>query len=651
MSALLLSLLLGQAAPQDPLRDWSYQRKEVNPRTGREEVTAIIGGAEALPVSLAPGREVLEVRKVKARYFTEPRSPEDKSVEVRIEAEKGRMDNGARTLRIEDGVRVLRAADGALLEASEAVVHFPLRYVCVACDPRREATATCPGCAAALKERALKCPGCEFDLKAKPPRCPACGAALRDRSFPSVEVPGTFSFAGPEGVLRGEGLSTDDALRATRVARNGYFEIVGNPADLARAPGARGAPRRAVSQLACRGPLTIAESEADGRTRVRALEAVRLDRIDEAGTSTAKADELELAVVRAPLGPQVREIRARGRVELDTVSFADGLGVTARGDALDWDHVDLTFWSEDLVRMEGAPAQARIGPNDVRSRTLRLQGPEGLATFEGEVRADLDAAGRRVALASDRLEAKAAARAPAGWELREVEAAGRVVLTGLLPAEGDAGGRAEAERFRWNLAEQRGLLESPRFVRLVQGTSTVRAPRVVVENAGATVVLKGPKEIVFRPPAQEGRPPEEIRASCEGDAVLRSASGRIAMAGGCSIRTGEFRMTCDRVDALLGKGGEGLQSLRAAGRVRADRPGDGVVLYGDRMTYDPSKRELELFGSPFAVAEGSRMTSVQERLVFYERPNGKPGGTIRYMEMRRGSGAGIRITLTAGGMK
>jgi hypothetical protein len=65
------------------------------------------------------------------------------------------------------------------------------------------------------------------------------------------------------------------------------------------------------------------------------------------------------------------------------------------------------------------------------------------------------------------------------------------------------------------------------------------------------------------------------------------------------------------------------------------------------MTYDPTKKELELFGTPFAVAEGKRMVSQQERLVFYERPNGKPGQTIRFMEMRRGSGTGIRISLTS----
>jgi hypothetical protein len=41
------------------------------------------------------------------------------------------------------------------------------------------------------------------------------------------------------------------------------------------------------------------------------------------------------------------------------------------------------------------------------------------------------------------------------------------------------------------------------------------------------------------------------------------------------------------------------------------------------------------------------MVSQQERLVFYERPNGKPGQTIRFMEMRRGSGTGIRISLTS----
>lgn len=253
-----------------------------------------------------------------------------------------------------------------------------------------------------------------------------------------------------------------------------------------------------------------------------------------------------------------------------------------------------------------------------------------------------------MSLSAERLAARAAPRAPAGWELRDVEATGRVVLSGLLPGEGQAAGRAEAERFRWDLAAQRGILESPRFVRVVQGTNTILAPRVVVEDGGATVILKGPKEIVFAQPAENG-PAEEYRATAEGDVVLQSGSGRIRMERACTLRTKEFRMTCDRIEALLGKGGGGLQSLRAFGNVRAERPGDGIHLYGDRMVYDPVKKEVELFGSPFAVADGSRMVSYQERLVFYERANGKPGETVRFMEMRRGSGPGIRITLTPPG--
>ncbi len=644
LGSLLVLAVQAAPGPQDPLRDWSYQRKEINPRTGQEEVTAIIGGAEAVPVDLTPKREILEVRKVKARYFTEPRRPGEDSVEVRIEAERGRMDNAARTLRILEGVRVRRVSDGALLETREALLRFPLRYVCVPCDPRRDAPARCPGCAAPLAERADRCAACALDLRKKSPSCPACGAALKDRTFTSVEVPGGFSFSGPEGVLRGEGLDADDALGAIRVARNGYVEVVGNPGDPARAAAAR--PR--VAQLACRGPLTIEESAPEARTRIRAREAVRMDRIDESGTTTARADEADIVLVRTPTGPQVRELRARGRVDLDSVSFAEGRGMSVRGDALDWEHRDLSFWSEDAARIEGSPAEAKVGPQVVRSRRMTLRGPEGWALFEGEVNADLlppagGPAAQRVTLESERLFARASSAAAGGWDLRDVEATGRVVISGLLPG---AAGRAEAERFRWDLAAGRGILESPRFVRVVRGANRILAPRVVVEDAGETVILKGPKEIVFLQPSPQG-PPEEVRATAEGDVVLHSGAGRIRMERACAIRTRDFRVSCDRVDALLGEGGAGLRSLRAAGKVRADRPGDGVVLYGDRMTYDPVRRELELFGSPFAVADGNRMVSYQERLVFYERENGKPGESVRFMEMRRGSGTGIRIRLGA----
>jgi hypothetical protein len=327
------------------------------------------------------------------------------------------------------------------------------------------------------------------------------------------------------------------------------------------------------------------------------------------------------------------------------------MSVTARGDTLDWDHRDLSFWSEDFARVEGTPAVAKIGANEVRSRKMRFTGPEGRALFEGDVKARLQPdpggpASRPVELAAERLETQAVPRVPAGWELRDVEATGQVVLTGLIPGQADAPGKAEAQRFRWDLVSQRGLLEAPRFVRILQGTNTILAPRVVVEQGGATVVLKGPKSIRFSQPGENGEI-EEYRASSEGDAVLQSGTGRIRLERDCSLVTRDFRMTCDRVDALLGKEGQGLQSLRAFGGVRARRTADGVNLFGDRMTYDPTKKELELFGTPFAVAEGKRMVSQQERLVFYERPNGKPGQTIRFMEMRRGSGTGIRISLTS----
>jgi hypothetical protein len=432
------------------------------------------------------------------------------------------------------------------------------------------------------------------------------------------------------------------------VARHGYLELIGRPDAVARRD-PKAVPRRMISQLACRGPLTITEQGEKGAgALIQAREDVRLDKIDETGTTTARAQEADIVVVRTPLGREIRELRARGRVEFDGVSFSDGMGVTATGASLLWTHVGLTFWSEDQARIEGSPATARIGGSEIRARSMLLEGPDGNGLFEGDVTASLLQGDRRIEVASRRLRARARPRAPAGWELREFEADGDVVLSGILPGEGKAPGRAEAERFRWNLAEQRGILEAARFVRIVQGTNTILAPRVVIEDGGSTVVLKGPKEIRFSQPAAEGAPAEELRASAEGDAVLYAGSGRIRMERACSIRTKEFRMTCDRVDALLEKEGGGVRSLRAAGNVRAQRPLDGVSLYGDRLSYDPVRRELEIFGSPFAVADQGRMVSQQERLVFFERTNGKPGSTVRYVEMRRGALPGIKITLTAG---
>ena len=91
---LLIALLFAQQKPpdapkvsQEPIKDWKYQHKEVNPRTGIEEVSMILDGKEAIPLSLTPGKEVFDIRGIHARYFTDPRNPGEQSREIDVRAD------------------------------------------------------------------------------------------------------------------------------------------------------------------------------------------------------------------------------------------------------------------------------------------------------------------------------------------------------------------------------------------------------------------------------------------------------------------------------------------------------------------------------------------------------------------------------------
>src|SRR5471032_3006044 len=141
----LLLLLLArlqepQQLPKEPVQDWKYQLKDLrkDPKTGIdiEEVTLILEGKEAIPRSLTRGKEIFDVRGVDARYFTTPGKGDEKSREIKVKADRGTIDKGARTLKLDDNVRIVRKGDAekqkvdTILLTPSALLHFNTMYEC-----------------------------------------------------------------------------------------------------------------------------------------------------------------------------------------------------------------------------------------------------------------------------------------------------------------------------------------------------------------------------------------------------------------------------------------------------------------------------------------------------------------------------------------
>jgi hypothetical protein len=244
--------------------------------------------------------------------------------------------------------------------------------------------------------------------------------------------------------------------------------------------------------------------------------------------------------------------------------------------------------------------------------------------------------GAPLKLTARRLDARGA---PDGT-LREVDASGAVVLEGL----GDQGGRAEADRFRWNLADRRGSLEKTPFVRVVQQGSVVEAPQIVLEGT-SIVVLKGPKRVRLTPQGSAGAAPE-YRLTSDGDVVIDSSGPRteILIAERSTLQTRDLHVQADRLDVRLGAEGRPPERLRARGNVRIRQLRDGAELYGERLDFDPATQALALTGHPDAVAQMGARTVLAERILFREETDPQTGQKIRTTRMVGGP-RGVRLVL------
>src|SRR6185295_7045212 len=149
-----------------------------------------------------------------------------------------------------------------------------------------------------------------------------------------------FEMTGPEGILSGEGLFTDDALNKDyHIARNGFVELQGDPSVLGA--GGRGAspaaPQAKFSQIFSRGPLHV--NGPEHARRIAGDGGMRIDRIDSTGTLTVEAQSMTIDTFQpfdAASGkggsPELRNVDAKGRVSVDATLFADGSSIQTRSD-------------------------------------------------------------------------------------------------------------------------------------------------------------------------------------------------------------------------------------------------------------------------------------------------------------------------------
>ena len=659
-AVLLAVLLLPQAKdksqetplPKDPIKDWKYTRKDVRHdlKTGKdvEEVTAILTGEEAIPINF--DKKIFDLRGVTARYFTEPARGKQ-SEEIVVVSERGRYDHEARTLRFDDRVRVTKKNDDkkppqtdTVLHAQHAVLHF---------------------------NRMFECPTCKIPLPPPPPlkppgKCAVHGDVLKEVTVTSVEVEGPFQLAGPEGILSGEGLVTDDAInREYHITRNGFIEFGGDASALQGDKKAPAAPEARFAQIFSRGPLHITGPENE-RT-IQGQDGMRIDRIDSSGTMRVAGREMTIVALRRLdletqklSEPEIRNVAAKGKVEMEGVIFEDGSSFHTKSESLTRtlepnlrpkkpDETIVPEIEKIVLKSTEIPVFIESGANEIQARTVTITRESGTSggdsVFEEVLDSKLRVGEQKFALKCDRLTTHAEPTTTGRTDLRDLQAEGRVVLGGLMSdpdaaAKGDSG-EARADFFTWDVVHEKGRLEAKPLVRITQGPSVITAPKVLLESP-KIIVLKGPKQVHLL--QERDGVKEEYRATCDGDLVMDQDSRRLWMRDRCVIRTKEMLLKSDRVNALMTEDGKGLESLLAMGKVHAVRQADGTNIYGDRLAFRFKDQDLRVYGAPYAVADTGRTTARQEQIRVYEKKHPKTGQMIRYTEMLGGSD-GVRIEI------
>jgi lipopolysaccharide export system protein LptA len=615
-----------QTQPTQTFKDWKIDRREPNPRTGQLEFVAIIQGDEAIPLNMAQNHEVFDIKGLKLSYFTDPKKPGFTFEEIKLRSDTARLDNEKDRIDLAGNVRIEKPppprGDGTVLEAPQATLFFRKRFVC----PEHGGNATTSG------------------------KCPVCGAELKPHTFTTLEAPKTFELTKPDPPthMTGESLTANDDIRQIRVERDGFLVTAGNPKELlpSSAPPPPSPSKPAVTEMRSKGPMIFTESESDILVTAEKDVRIRRAEVRPGGpeTTVVTADSARLVARKASggdrKGPDPEQLTARGHI---TVTGPDG---TARAETLVWQGSG----DFDVAELEGQPAEVTRGRNTIRSKFVTIERFLGVSTFREEVAARLvpggDASAPPVALQSRQLTTRAT---PGGKEIEEIEATGDVVLDGLTQGAGQKPGRAEADRFYWNQGEDRGFLERRPFVRVVQEDSTIYAPRIVLEGR-SMIVLKGPKLVVLTQKDAEGRE-TRTSATSEADIVLDSSGEKntvIRLQDRCAVRTSEVQLFADRMTVLTPKGGEGIESVRASGRVRARQLKEGATLFGEWLYFKPktetAPQTLTLTGSPLTIIDAGRKVATQEQVIIEEKIDPETGEKVQLQKMRGGK-HGVRIVI------
>jgi hypothetical protein len=666
-------LVLGLCLSQDPIREFTLRRNEINPATDRDEIIAVVKGAEAIPISQVKGKEVFDLKDVSVRYFTEPKKPGERSEEIQIRADHAHLDNGSGRVDLAGRVRVDRLANGSRLETPEAVLLFNKAFVC----PHHDA------------------------IRGKDPgRCPSCERPLRSKTYTTLEAPKEFTYTLPTGTLRGEGLWANDDHRHLKISRKANLDFAGDLDSLTQESAPTATPSPIHSVLTSEGPMTVDESDesprlAEGRlTHVQAKDQVRYFRRETKDPGreerTVLADLIDLVAQRQG-GPEGKadpqKLTATGHVTMDARSTGAGEDKLTRmkSETLFWQKLDEEAESADLTGspaapvtlvmpqqeatitsqtlawkrterineralLTGTPEQGVVvvsGKNTILARSVRIQNPEGLSTFQGNVVATFvpgkEPGARPLTLKSARLHTQSG---PDGREIEWLEAFDEVTVGGLLEKEGQPSGEAKADRFYWNQEHNWGVLDGRPLVRVTQDQSLIQAPRMVLEGR-SLVVLKGPKQIRLVQTEAQRRVTYFVTA--EGDIELITSPKQTQMKARdrCFVQTDEFRLYSDEVDVAFSEETKELDSLHARGRVRLRELKEGAWMYGDRLDQDPKTKVLTLFGRPCARAEASRQVSTQDRIRVFDKVDPATGQKVPYTQFVGGE-QGVRIILDQG---
>ncbi len=631
MNVLLAAALLA-LQPQEPIRNGRVTRTEINPKTGHEEVVAVVEWDEAIPLDRE--RNSLDIRGVRARYFTEPTPRNPKSEVVALEAGRARLDGPAGRLELAEGARI-RHENGTTLEAPEGLVLFNKRHVCIPCGTEAPA----------------------------PGKCTRCGSALKPKTYTTVEIQPNFTLARPGMRLAGRELRADDRLGSLIVGCDGAIDMAGGlRAAAGKTEPSAAPPSDAFTELRCDGPMNVDEISPDRAAfALKARDNVRVRRLDGTGAvTTVIADEVEIMsrrridhrTGRPSQGQEPERMTARGHL-----SLADDRGLQASAQSMEWESRSdpraagapggpagalleaLGGTSYDTAVLAGDPVEINHGGSRVRARTARIDRQAARSVFSGDVSAELANADGRgstpLRLACRALE-MTSARSESGLRPREIEAAGAVRLEGLMQNEGQPPARAEADRFSWNLQEERGFLEGRPFVRVTQGRSSILAPRIVMEGR-STIVLQGPKRLRLVQPGGDRHVAYSV--SSEGDMVMNSSEGRAILSDRCSVRSEDFQLMADSMEIEFSPDGGGPAALRAYGNVRARRAAGAVNIYGDLLRLAPRQKAISVVGFPAAVAESGGRTIRTREIRFNERD--------RSTELRGGD-AGILLIIDEG---